>query len=61
MYETLSSFAQTGGLLLFVAAFVLILVYALLPGSREKFAAAAHLTLNEPPEPDASDDQESRT
>ncbi|MEL6365988.1 MAG: cbb3-type cytochrome c oxidase subunit 3 [Pseudomonadota bacterium] len=61
MYETLSSFAQTGGLILFVAAFALIVAYALLPNMRETFKRAANLTQNEPPEPTStSGEKESR-
>ncbi len=41
MYDFLASFAQTGGLLLFVGAFVLVLVYALAPGNRNRFRRAA--------------------
>ena len=56
MYDRLASFAQTGGLLLFVAAFVLVLIYALAPWQKESFQAAARTPINEPPEPDGSDD-----
>lgn len=47
MYETLSSFAQTWGLLLFVLAFVLVLVYALNPRNRKKFDEARRVPLND--------------
>ena len=47
MYETLASFAQTGGLLLFVIAFALVLVYALRPANRETFEAARRLPLED--------------
>jgi len=47
MYEKLSSFAQTGGLVLFVLAFVLVLVYALAPGNRQRFEEARRIPLND--------------
>ncbi len=47
MYEALSSFAQTGGLILFVLAFLLVLIYALAPGNRAKFNAARRIPLDD--------------
>ncbi|MEL7028646.1 MAG: cbb3-type cytochrome c oxidase subunit 3, partial [Pseudomonadota bacterium] len=47
MYETLSEFAQTGGLLLFVAAFILVLIYALAPKNRDIFEKAARAPLDD--------------
>ncbi|MEZ5891713.1 MAG: cbb3-type cytochrome c oxidase subunit 3 [Parvularculaceae bacterium] len=47
MYEKLSSFAQTGGLLLFVLAFLLVLVYALAPGNKKRFEHARRIPLND--------------
>ena len=47
MYEALSSFAQTGGLLYFVVMFAAALVYALWPRNQEKFDAAARLPLSD--------------
>lgn len=47
MYETLSQFAQTGGLLLFIAAFVLVLIYALAPANRTRFDKAARMPLDD--------------
>ena len=47
MYEFLSKLAQTGGLLLFVIAFGLILLYALAPSNRRKFDNAARMPLDE--------------
>jgi cytochrome c oxidase cbb3-type subunit 4 len=52
MYETLSSFAQTWGLLLFVLAFALILIYALNPRNQRKFDQARQIPLNDEDEPD---------
>ncbi|MEP1143737.1 MAG: cbb3-type cytochrome c oxidase subunit 3 [Henriciella sp.] len=47
MYEFLSSFAQTGGLIYFVLMFLGALTYALWPRNQETFDAAARLPLNE--------------
>ncbi|MGF1543996.1 MAG: cbb3-type cytochrome c oxidase subunit 3 [Parvularculaceae bacterium] len=47
MYEMLSSFAQTWGLLLFVLAFVLVLIYALSPRNKNKFDEAKKIPLND--------------
>ncbi len=47
MYETLSSFAQTGGLLYFVLLFAGVLAYALWPRNQDTFDAAARMPLND--------------
>ncbi|MEH6488297.1 cbb3-type cytochrome c oxidase subunit 3 [Hyphomonas oceanitis] len=47
MYETLSHFAQTWGLALFVAMFAVALVYALWPTNKTKFREAAYLPLED--------------
>jgi cytochrome c oxidase cbb3-type subunit 4 len=47
MYEILSSFAQTWGLLLFVALFLGALAYALWPKNQQRFDKAANAPLNE--------------
>ncbi len=47
MYETLASFAQTGGLLLFVCAFILVLIYALAPSNKKRFEAARRIPLED--------------
>ena len=47
MYEALSKFAQTGGLLYFVAMFGAALAYALWPRNQETFDAAARLPLSD--------------
>ncbi|MFQ5562786.1 MAG: cbb3-type cytochrome c oxidase subunit 3 [Parvularculaceae bacterium] len=47
MYETLSHFAQTAGLLLFILAFVLVLIYALAPGNRKNFERASRIPLED--------------
>lgn len=46
-YQTLSQFAQTGGVLYFIALFAAALIYALWPSNRERFDAAARLPLSE--------------
>jgi cytochrome c oxidase cbb3-type subunit 4 len=46
-YETVSWFAQTFGLVFLVVMFAVVLVYALWPGNRNKFAAAARRPLEE--------------
>ena len=47
MYELLSSFAQTGGLIYFVLIFLGVLAYALWPRNQETFDRAARLPLND--------------
>lgn len=47
MYETLSHIAQTWGLVLFVVAFALVLLYALSPKKRQEFEDARRIPLNE--------------
>lgn len=47
MYEILSSFAQTWGLLLFVTLFLGALAYALWPKNQQRFDKAANAPLNE--------------
>lgn len=46
-YESVSSFAQTWGMLYFVAVFVLVLAYALWPRNASKFRDAARIPLEE--------------
>jgi len=47
MYEMLASFAQTWGLLLFIFAFVLVLIYALAPGNKKEFEEARRIPLED--------------
>ncbi|MBB37180.1 MAG: CcoQ/FixQ family Cbb3-type cytochrome c oxidase assembly chaperone [Hirschia sp.] len=47
MYEVLSSFAQTGGLIYFVVMFGCALAYALWPSNKSKFDDAAQLPLSD--------------
>ena len=46
-YQILAGFAQTGGLLYFVALFVAIALYALWPRNRSRFDEAARIPLSE--------------
>jgi cytochrome c oxidase cbb3-type subunit 4 len=47
MYEILSKFAQTWGLLLFIAAFLMVLIYALNPKNKSRFESARRIPLDE--------------
>ena len=47
MYEALSSFAQTGGLVYFVLMFLAALAYALWPNNQETFDRAANSPLED--------------
>ncbi|MBL4537192.1 MAG: cbb3-type cytochrome c oxidase subunit 3 [Oceanicaulis sp.] len=58
MYETLSSFAQTWGLIGFVVIFAMVLVYALWPKNQDKFDDAARVPLEGGERPDAASDTE---
>jgi cytochrome c oxidase cbb3-type subunit 4 len=46
-YKAVAEFAQTWGLLYFVAMFVGVLVYALWPSRKSQFDAAARIPLRE--------------
>ena len=46
-FEQVSYFSQTWGLVYLVVIFVGVLIYALWPGSREKFEKAARIPLRE--------------
>ena len=54
MYETLSSFAQTWGMILFVVLFAGAVVYALWPKNQDKFDDAARVPLNDDARPAAA-------
>ncbi|MEE2565076.1 cbb3-type cytochrome c oxidase subunit 3 [Hyphobacterium marinum] len=56
MYESLSQFAQTGGLLIFIGLFGAVLAYALWPRNKAKFDAAARQPLRD----DAEDEPEDK-
>lgn len=53
MHEFLSNLAQTFGLILFVFAFVLVLIYALNPSNRTEFDRVSQLPLDEEAHDDA--------
>lgn len=46
-HETISALVATGGLLFMVVAFIVVLIYALWPGNKDKFKAAARAPLEE--------------
>ncbi len=46
-YMALASFAQTWGLVYFVAIFLIVVVYALWPSRRKRFDEAALMPLRE--------------
>jgi cytochrome c oxidase cbb3-type subunit 4 len=56
MYDLLASFAQTWGLLMFVAFFIGAAVYAFWPKNRDKFEEAARVPLQEDDRPAAAED-----
>ncbi|WP_291844630.1 cbb3-type cytochrome c oxidase subunit 3 [Maricaulis sp.] len=61
MYEILSTFAQTWGLLIFVALFGAALVYALWPRNQARFDAAASAPLTENDTPAMAGETEDET
>jgi cytochrome c oxidase cbb3-type subunit 4 len=46
-YKFVAEFAQTWGLVYFVAVFLLVLAYALAPSRKDRFDAAARMPLQE--------------
>jgi cytochrome c oxidase cbb3-type subunit 4 len=46
-YRAVAEFAQTWGLIYFVAIFVVVLIYALWPSRKKQFDEAAHIPLRE--------------
>ena len=46
-YHTLAEFAQTWGLVYFVAVFLTVLIYALWPSRQRQFDEAARMPLRE--------------
>ncbi|WP_018700137.1 CcoQ/FixQ family Cbb3-type cytochrome c oxidase assembly chaperone [Amorphus coralli] len=52
-YEDVASFAQTWGLLIFVAVFAVIVAYAVWPKNKKRFDEAARIPLeDDKPKPD---------
>jgi len=56
MYEALATFAQTWGLLFFMALFGAVIVYALWPRNQDKFDAAARVPLSDDSKPLADEE-----
>jgi cytochrome c oxidase cbb3-type subunit 4 len=46
-YRAVAEFAQTWGLVYFIAVFALVLLYALWPSRKKQFDEAAHIPLRE--------------
>ena len=57
MYDALSGFAQTWGLIFFVVIFAGVLIYALWPKNQEKFDEAARVPLEDDDKPAAADER----
>jgi cytochrome c oxidase cbb3-type subunit 4 len=55
-YEQVASITQVGALLLFVALFIGVLIYAFWPGNKKRFEEAARLPLEKDPGPDQEKD-----
>lgn len=55
-YEQVATISQVAALLLFVALFIGVLVYAFWPGNKKRFEEAARLPLEQDPEPDEEKD-----
>jgi cytochrome c oxidase cbb3-type subunit 4 len=51
-YEQIATITQVAALLLFIALFIGVLVYAFWPGNKKRFEEAARLPLEKDPEPD---------
>ncbi len=49
-YDVIATYSQVTSLLMFVAMFLGVLVYALWPSNRQTFNKAAHMPLDEEPE-----------
>ena len=55
-YERVASITQIAALLLFIAVFVGVLIYAFWPGNKKRFEKAARLPLEKEPSPDHEKD-----
>jgi cytochrome c oxidase cbb3-type subunit 4 len=55
-YEQVSTITQVAALLLFVALFIGVLIYAFWPGNKKRFEDAARLPLEKDPQPDEEKD-----
>jgi cytochrome c oxidase cbb3-type subunit 4 len=57
-YETVVMISQIAALLLFVALFIAVLVYALWPGNRKRFERASRMPLEDSETPPREDESE---
>jgi cytochrome c oxidase cbb3-type subunit 4 len=55
-YEHVASITQVAALLLFIAFFIVVLIYAFWPGNKKRFKEAAKLPLEKDPEPNHEKD-----
>jgi cytochrome c oxidase cbb3-type subunit 4 len=55
-YENVASITQVAALLLFVAFFIVVLIYAFWPGNKKRFKEAAKLPLEKDPGPNHEKD-----
>ena len=55
-YEQVASITQIAALLLFIALFIGVLVYAFWPGNKKRFEDAARLPLEKDPDSDQDKD-----
>lgn len=51
-YEQVASITQVAALVLFIAFFIGVLIYAFWPGNKKQFEKAARLPLEKDPSPD---------
>jgi cbb3-type cytochrome oxidase subunit 3 len=49
-FEAVQAFAASAGLVIFIAGFVLVLIYTFLPSNRRTFDRASHLPLEKDPD-----------
>jgi cytochrome c oxidase cbb3-type subunit 4 len=55
-YEQVASITQVAALLLFVALFIGVLIYAFWPGNKKRFEQAARVPLEKDPDPEQEKD-----
>jgi cytochrome c oxidase cbb3-type subunit 4 len=55
-YEQVASVTQIAALLLFVALFIGVLIYAFWPGNKKRFEQAARVPLEKDPDPEQEKD-----
>jgi cytochrome c oxidase cbb3-type subunit 4 len=55
-YEQVASVTQVAALLLFVALFIGVLIYAFWPGNKKRFEQAARVPLEKDPDPEQEKD-----